>query len=206
MSRQRVGKLAQTVLADAVTDAGKIDIEHPLVMEWLATHDVHELPDVGAPHKQQPPKSAQAVRSPPASKPSPVQTRAGSYAIEQLEDLTVREVVMKYGSIDGFKRYVESLKHIADYKYRELRVLQQRGDLIERDKVSGQVFPLIDVAFSRLVSDVPDSVSKMVIARAESGGPETLRDVQQLIRDANSRVLKNVKTSLEKLEFLNNAN
>ena len=132
-----------------------------------------------------------------------MQIRAGEYAIEDLENLTIREVVMRHGSIDGFKRFVESLKNIAEYKYREMRVQQQRGDLIERDKVSGQVFPLIDVAFSRLVSDVPASVSKLVVARAESGGPDTVRDVQGIIRDANSRVLKNVKTALEKLEFLN---
>jgi len=83
---------------------------------------------------------------------------------------------------------------------------QQRGDLIEREKVAGLVFPLIDVAFSRLVSDVPEAVSKMVVARCEAGGPETTADVMQLIRDANSRVLKNMKQSAARLEFLDDAN
>jgi hypothetical protein len=67
------------------------------------------------------------------------------------------------------------------------------------------VFPLIDTAFSRLVSDVPDSVSKLILARCEAGGPETLSDVQQLIREANSRVLKNVKMSVGRLEVLKDA-
>jgi hypothetical protein len=77
---------------------------------------------------------------------------------------------------------------------------------VEREKVVGLVFPLIEVAFARLVSDVPDSVSKIVVARCEAGGPETTADVVQLIRDANSRVLKNMKQSAERLEFLNDGN
>lgn len=206
-----MGKLSQTVLADAMTDAGKIDAEHGLVREWLATHNVYELPGVGAIPTPQAVKNAQTAKPKVSPRtrnnapPATIQTRIGSHEIEDLENLTVREVMIRYGSIDGFKRFVESLKNIAEYKFREMRVQLQRGELIERDAVSGQIFPLIDVAFSRLVSDVPDTLSKLVVARVESGGPGTTKDVQQMIREANSRVLKNVKTSIEKTGLLSNA-
>lgn len=113
---------------------------------------------------------------------------------------------MRYGSVDGFKRFVDSLKNIADYKFRELRIRQQRGDLVSRDLVSGAVFPLIDVAFQRLVSDVPAAVTQQVVARVESGGDDVAADVEKIIRDANSRVLKNAKESISKLEVLKDAN
>lgn len=216
MSSAATTKACKTTgpLFDA-TDSGGVDPEHPLVRQWLSRHGVHELPGPKppasgpAPKKRAPrkPKAAPAPTAPAEieEKPHDAPTPVMPYELRDLEHLTVREVVMRFGSVDGFKRFVDSLKSIAEYKHRELRVRQQRGDLVEREKVMGLVFPLIEVAFARLVSDVPDSVSKMVVARCEAGGPETTSDVMQLIRDANSRVLKNMKQSAERLEFLKNA-
>lgn len=152
---------------------------------------------------------APAVLTPapqPAETTPAVQTRIGNYDISDLENLTVREVVMRHGSVDGFKRFVEALNKIAEYKYRELRVETQRGEVVRRDRVAGVVFSVIDVAFSRLVSDVPESLSKIIVARVESGGDDTVADVERLIRDANSKALKNVKTAVRKTGFLKDAN
>lgn len=214
VSRAAVTKACKGPLYDA-SDSKGVDVSHPLVREWLRAHDVQELPAEPDPVKPEPKKRTrkkpQAKTSPPKQPdpPPPPPTQPSTempYELRDLENMTVREVVMKFGSVDGFKRFVDSLKNIAEYKHRELRVRQQRGDLIEREKVAGLVFPLIDVAFARLVSDVPESVSKMVVARCEAGGPETTADVMALIRDANSRVLKNMKQSASRLEFLNDAN
>lgn len=212
VSRQAVTKACKpgAPLYDATGGKG-VDVEHPLVREWLSVHGLHELPEDGASAAQTKntgKKTARAKTTQPQKAPPRAQTQTAPlpHELKELEDLTVREVVMRYGSVDGFKRFVDSLKNIAEYKHRELRVKQQRGDLIERDKVAGIVFPVIDVAFSRLVSDVPESVSKLIVARVESGGPETTSDVQQLIRDANSRVLKNLKQSASRMELLNDAN
>jgi len=212
VSRQAVTKACKpgALLYDA-TDSKGVDVEHPIVREWLSGHGVSELPEPGR-KADNPASSGKKTARPKTSKtkspPPPVQTQTAPlpHELKELEDLTVREVVMRYGSVDGFKRFVDSLKNIAEYKHRELRVKQQRGDLIEREKVAGLVFPLIDVAFARLVSDVPESVSKLIVARVESGGPETTADVQQLIRDANSRVLKNLKQSASRMEILHNEN
>ena len=206
-------KAAAGPLADAVVK-GKINVEHPLVREWLATHGCHNLPPPSGAvatkpakpaAKSKPRPKARAKRAPPEAPTAPLPDNIAGYAIEELEHLTVREVVMRYGSLDGFKRFVDSLKGIAEYKYREIRIQQQRGDLVERDRVAGAVFPLIDLAFSRLVSDVPDALAQLIVARVESGGDDTVRDVQQLIRDANSRALKDAKTSISKTGVLPNA-
>lgn len=208
VSRAAVTKACKSFLSDAVLPSG-VDVTHPLVRDWLRGHGVDTLPEVSAAAKQ---KGSKRTRKAPARKPQPKQSVAqptpppAVHDLEHLEDLTIREVVMRYGSVDGFKRFVDSLKSISEYKYKELRAKQQRGDLVERHKVAGLVFPMIDVAFSRLVTDVPVAVSKSVVARVQSGGPETYTDVQKIIRDANSRVLKNVKQSATSLEILNDAN
>lgn len=204
VSRAAVTKACKINLSDAVLPSG-VDVTHPLVRDWLRGHGVDTLPEVSAAAKQKtrkaPVRKPQPKRIVPQAAPPPA-----VHDLEHLEDLTIREVVMRYGSVDGFKRFVDSLKSISEYKYKELRAKQQRGDLVERHKVAGLVFPMIDVAFSRLVTDVPVAVSKSVVARVQSGGPETYTDVQKIIRDANSRVLKNVKQSAMSLEILNDAN
>jgi len=195
-------------LSDAVVPDG-VDVEHPLVRQWLSEHGVDELPpkqDAPKPKGKKRVRKKAVAKTPPKQSP-PAETKpVHAHDLEHLEDLTIREVVMRYGSVDGFKRFVDSLKSISEFKYKELRAKQQRGDLIDRQKVAGLVFPMIDVAFSRLVTDVPVAVSKSVVARVQSGGPETYTDVQKIIRDANSRVLKNVKQSAMNLEILNDAN
>lgn len=208
VARSTAKRACDGPLYDATTDSG-VDVEHPLVVEWLDAHGCHEIPTESAPA---PTKKAKTTKKPkpkptvPNTTPAKPTARPEPHDLEHLEDLTVREVVMRYGSVDGFKRFVDSLKSISEFKYKELRAKQQRGDLIEREKVAGLVFPMIDVAFSRLVTDVPDSVTKLVIARVESGGADTAADVQKIIRDANSRVLKNVKQSAMNLELLSDAN
>lgn len=201
-------RACKKLLADAVVGAG-VDVEHPLVRQWLSARGVDRLPPENDAPK---PKGKKRVRKKPAAttqvrQPPPVQhQQPQAHDLDHLENLTIREVVMRYGSVDGFKRFVDSLKSISEFKYKELRAKQQRGDLVDRQKVAGLVFPMIDVAFSRLVTDVPVAVSKSVVARVQSGGPETYTDVQKIIRDANSRVLKNVKQSAMNLEILSDAN
>jgi len=113
--------------------------------------------------------------------------------------------VMRYGSIDGFKRYVESLKSISDFNLRDMKMKTHRGELISRDLVVGSLVPLIDVAYQRLVSDVPSSITQQLIARVESGGDDVVIDCEKIIRDAVSRVLKNTKNSIMKMEILKDA-
>lgn len=175
VSRAAITKACKNALYDATTSKG-VDVDHPVVREWLSSHGVQ--PSGVQPHP------TQTERSPPP--PTPLD-------LDNLDDMTVRDVVMRFGSVDGFKRFVDALRGITEFKYKELRAKQQRGQLIERSVVAGVVFPLVDAAFSRLVSDVPSALSKMLIARVQSGGPDTLADVQRMIQDANGRVLRNVK-------------
>lgn len=209
ISRAATGKAAKTHFADAITPNGRIDVDHPVVREWLEARGVNEIPDSAKLTKPVPGKKAAVNTYEKRLDPrrsAGIQTRVGDYDLKDLEDLTIREVVMKYGSVDGFKRFIESLKGIAEYKFRELKVKQQRGELIERDRVASVVFPMIDVAFTRLVSDVPTSLSKLIVARVESGGEGTARDVEELIINANGVVLKNLKKSIKKIGFMKNEN
>lgn len=191
-----ITRICNGSLKDAVSPDG-VDVNNPLVLAWLRTHGIDTLP----PRRRAAATGAKKIRS-QKSRVKTRETVTAANNIENLEDLTVREVVMRYGSVDGFKRFVDSLKSISEFKYKDLRSKVQRGDLVERKKVSGLVFTLIDVAFSRLVTDVPHSVSRAVIAQVKTGGDNVPARVQKIIRDANSRVLLSVKQSTKDLDIL----
>lgn len=209
VSRAAVTKAAQGALADAVTD-GKIDISHPVVVEWLTSKATAPEP---VEIRKASPRPAATIKQPAnntttptvSHKPSLELTGAG-YDVTQLENLTIREVVMRYGSVEGFKRFVESLKSIAEYNFRELKIKTQRGELIQRDLVVGALLPLVDVAYQRLVSDVPAAIIQQVVARLESGGVDAVLDCEKIIRDAISKVLKSTKESIIQTEILQDGN
>ena len=214
-SRMAVTKAAKGPLADAVVGK-KINVAHPLVIEWLSSKGVTETaaaavePAAKKKTKKKSKKKTTAKKDPKpkpkpaaATPPNPTPITVGGYDIDGLEDLTLREIVMRYGSIDGFKRYVESLKSISDFNLRDMKMKVHRGELIQRDLVVGTLIPLIDVAYQRLVSDVPAAITQQIIARVESGGEDMIGDSEKIIRDAVSRVLKNTKSSIMKMEILN---
>ena len=119
-------------------------------------------------------------------------------SMEGLEEMTLREIVFKFGGVEGYKRYIDALKSISEYQYRDIKVKTERKDLIAKEDVQRLVFSVIEQSFLRLLTDVPSALSKLVIARCESGGKDTQQDVEQIIHSSISRVLKNLKESLSR--------
>jgi hypothetical protein len=192
VSKQAISKLFKPggTLCDAKRD-GKVDPQHPLVVEYLATKGVHYLP-----------KTATNAEKPATNRAPPDGLDALPAHMDGLEDLTVRQIVTTHGSIDGFKRFVEIAKKIADLRLQEIKIARERGELVDRALVKRTIFALLDVATSRLVSDVPTTATKLVMARAESGGPEAQADIEAIIRKQNSQVIKNAKTDVLRAEVL----
>jgi len=182
------------LLSLSLTEDNLIDCTTQDARQYLVEHGVPELPERD--DFQQP------RLNPKVGKPHGSPIAPNSWDMTRLENLTVKEIVMKFGTVQGFKQWVDALRSISDYQYRDIRIQESRGDLIPRAVVESQVFPLIDVCFQRLVTDMPDTLCKQIIARVEGGGPEVAVDVQKMIHDMASRILLNTKKSLEDLPFL----
>ncbi len=165
VTRQTINRATIGRLADACID-GKVDLEHPLIVEYLAT------------------KTYQATAS------------IGGIKTKNLAQLTIHEVVMKHGTLDGFKSLVESLKIIAAYKYRLLRIQQTRGELIRRDMVNRALIPLVDIAYQKLTVDLPPVLCQDIITCVKSGGADVVLSVEKMIRDAISHELKATKKTV----------
>jgi hypothetical protein len=118
--------------------------------------------------------------------------------VQDLERLTVREVAMKYGGSAEFSHYVKALKNIADYKVKEQQHLIRRGELIERETTAAALFMLVDVAFKRLVAEMPESVVPQLVPLILSAGESSAPDAKKLITDTVSKILKDCKAEIRK--------
>jgi hypothetical protein len=100
-------------LHGATTPQG-VDVEHPIALAWLNNHGVRELP-APPPPKPAParPKPAKPPNPPPEVSQTPTLQPPPDVPLDEFETLTLREIVMRFGTIDGLKRYVDSLKTIA---------------------------------------------------------------------------------------------
>lgn len=118
--------------------------------------------------------------------------------IEDLDAMTLREAVDRFGTFAGFRDVVKGLKNFADTKNAEGIAAKRSGEVIPRVAVTATVFPLIDLAFTRLVGEAPGALAEQVIARVLAGGEDLALDVEAMIRKENSGILKSCKTAMTK--------
>jgi hypothetical protein len=168
----------------------KIDVEHPVTQAYI---------DEKRRNTKQNEAKAPATASnsvPQGNKKTSLVNESGE--VIDLEDLTVRQVAMDYGGLAEFNGYVKALKDIATYKKTEQEHLHKRGELIDRASTAATLFSLVDVAYKRLVSEMPDAVIQQLIPLIQSGGDEVERDGRALLVKSVSKILKDCKTEISK--------
>ena len=188
VSRQAVQKLCKGKFKPALNEKGKINLWHPVVQQ----------------HKSDLEAKRQAVKAPipkptgqhGKTKYTPSQTNPGNYnteiTFEEIENLTIKQVVERYGGIVGFKNYVDALDKMAAWKIKEQKYNERRKELIEKNPVAMALFSIINIAFKRIL-EYPDTVTDQLIAIAK-GDKKTARiDAIDLQTQTLSKILKSVK-------------
>lgn len=117
-------------------------------------------------------------------------------SIEDIENLTIREVVGTYGGITGFKSYVDTLAKMSDWKAKETKYLKERRKLVDIN-FAKTLFSLIDLSY-REVLEVPDRIADQIIAIAHSKKKTHRIEIIDLMRDTLSRILKGTKDEVLK--------
>lgn len=208
VTRAKIAELAgvsRSALTQAVTGrlkpacmgkgrALQIDFEHYLVQDYIAEKRRNAATATGQ-------KSARVTTNvPKVSSPDngmiSLENETGE--VINLEELTVREIALKYGGVAQFAPYVKALKDIADYKNKEQTHLVKRGELIERETTAAALFMLVDMAYKRLVTEMPDAIMQRLVPLIQSAGEESEREGRQMLVDAVSKILKDCKTEVRK--------
>jgi len=193
-SKANVSKLCKSKFKHAIGSDKKIDTQDPIVR----SHIELRLAKLNSVNDQK--ETVEKVRG----KAKHQQTandgffKNQSINFDQLENLTIRQIVEKHSSISGFKIYVESLRSLSDYKNKELKYLQTRRSLIEIDPLAESLFSLIDLAFKRIVGEYPSSISSQLRAIALSNKSESLVEMIDLQEKTLSKILRECKKEISK--------
>lgn len=190
----------------------RLDLDHPAVVDYLASKGrAPTSPSKKAPKKAKKPTAARprkraAKGKAKGPKPSAAASSDGDAAepeedstdpiAEQLErygDLTLREIVARHGTVQGFRDWLDAAKKIADIREKDLKNQETQGRLIEREFVRTHVFGALEAGNRRLLADSPKTIARRIYALARGDAP--LEEAETVVREIISSQLKPVSAS-----------
>lgn len=217
VSKQAISKALKGALRAALVGE-RINVDHPAAAAYLASHGKRAptAPAARAPTKAR--KRAASGPLTPTDQGAPVGNDperataarrggeqpprlAADEGLEQLArtqyaDLTVREIAEKWGTFTRFTDFLDALKTIAETTRLELQNEEKRGSVISREMVHKSIFGALDGMFSRLLGDMPRTISGRIFALATSGAPR--EQAEHEVRNLISSQLLPVKTRAAK--------
>lgn len=205
-------------LAPAMIMGGqKIDLEHPAARAYLEKMGVDVETTIESYGSKTFSKSARNADKKPARKgnvahnkpasaaksPTPRKTESGSVSqiapvesapdIEEILDLTLREIVDRWGSAPEFKDWLDARKKLADIREKDLKNGESEGRLISRQLVKTHVFGAIEATSRRLLIDAPKQISRRLYGMARSGA--SIEEAEKVTRDAIGSQLRPMKAT-----------
>ncbi|MGL4982141.1 MAG: hypothetical protein ACRC4W_04725 [Treponemataceae bacterium] len=122
---------------------------------------------------------------------------------EKYLDMTLKELVKKFGGIPALEKHVKILKDLVFIEEREQKTQERRLDLIEKDFVISQVFAFLTNLTNQLL-EFPDNQADFLIAKIQSHGDESRSEIIKQMGAGISRIVKDSKNQvikdLEKLK------
>ena len=185
LSPQRVGQLANGVLAPALVQGGRvIDTEHPVFREWARKRTVRmeeDLSDQGA-------RLAEgSINEVPAD-------------IEPYADMSVREVIERFGTDVRFFEFLKAVEKIEAIREKRIRNSEREGKLVARDLVMRALVGPIEAAHSGLLQDGVKTIAARVHVLVQSGS--TVLEVEQFIREYMSSFIRPVKAKMSRAAIM----
>jgi hypothetical protein len=209
ISKQLVGHYARGVLKAAVSEAG-IDLDHPDVVVFLArfetTPDELVERDGGAPIKKRgrPARGLTRELVAPVLSGSTLSTTGSTLPMqggfrdppdaEQLYRLTFRQIVERWGHLEGFQNWIELRKKTAETRRVELRNSEAEGLVISREFVRVHVFGYLEAANRLLLTDAARTLARQLPSAARNGAAHEA--VEQAAREIISGHLVRLKAEV----------
>ena len=120
---------------------------------------------------------------------------AGDYSepanINDLLDLTLRAILQRHQSLQGFGDWLDRRKKIAEIDKAEFNTARARGAYISRAFVEQHLFGVIESTNLRLLSDMPLTATSRLFSLAKSGA--SLEEGRRALTDIVSQNLSHVK-------------
>lgn len=174
VSRAAVTKACRGKLAGAVSGT-RVDLDHAAVRDWLASKG----------------------RAEPAERPTRANGSGRDVEVTRIEDyydLTLRELVDRYGTVQAFSDWLDSVRKMELIRGTRLDNEEASGSLIRRDMVEKHLIGLIDGLCRRLLSDAAKTIAARSVPIVRSGSGQ--EDVERVVVEVIGATIRPVKEEL----------
>ena len=212
-----------TRLGDAIVD-GKIDITHPNAAAYMGERSIRDEKKMKAAAKvyqpELPRKQILPIPSPAPTAgsvpvldenlrqmvdlgfsetpPLEVSEVEKKFDFSKIENMTLKEIVDYYGSIAAFQRITTAQKSFTEYQTKDLKLMESRGDLIEREFIDSFVFDLLKLLFKRLTYDTPIAIYHNIIDIINDNKDNLEDEIIRASRESNLTAIKICVNSMKK--------
>ena len=116
--------------------------------------------------------------------------------LAELADLTLREVVARYGTLSRFVDILRALKSIEDIQEKRLKNAQTDGTLVTRKLVKVGIVDVFNSAHLRIMADGAKTIAGGVVAKHAAGAD--LAEIEAHVSDVLGSFFKPVKGKVER--------
>ena len=185
VTRTAIAKACRGRLGKACVD-DRINYDHPAALAYLEKKGLDE--SAFAPID---PIDAEDIAD---LDPDPV--TADVRDITQYMDMTLRDLLSKFGTVRAFKDWLEASLKIENVKAKQLDTEERQRKLMRRDYVQTFVIGAIDATFRRLLSDAPRTIASRIASAVKSGS--TLEENTVVVREIIESQLAPMKAQVAK--------
>lgn len=115
--------------------------------------------------------------------------------LAKYEKLTVKEIVMHYGSVDALEGFIKTRKLIVETEAKLLAVEASRDELVSREFIGKTCFGILETALSRLL-DMPKASVEKISAVLETAIPGCKEQSEEILAKEISKILEGAKTEI----------
>lgn len=117
--------------------------------------------------------------------------------IEELGDLTLRELIAKFGTADRFKVWLQARKTLVDIGAKEIVNGEKRKQLIPRAFVETFLIGTFERAHINLMTDGAQNIARRMSAMIKAGS--SVEECEIFVSDQVSRHIKEAKASITRV-------
>lgn len=133
----------------------------------------------------------------PAAQPPPVITNdieaaADAGIPQELLELTLRDLVMRYNGIYNLERHAKILQSITAANEKDQRTRERGVKLIEKDFVQGTIFSFLKALAAQLL-EYPEAAVDDLIAKVQSHGADAKPEIITAIREGLGKIINGAK-------------
>lgn len=114
--------------------------------------------------------------------------------IEKFVDMTLREIIERFGSDYAFIDWLKATKAIEDINEKRLKNAATRGDLVSRDLIKRGIIDPIESAHIKLLTDGAKTIARRVVAMTGAGRP--IEDSEKFVAEQITSFIRPIKSKV----------